>query len=262
MENTLYAKLRESYRDLIQIVLTQCLDIQSKNRIEVVYKKKNIRKSIDSELRMYCFTKSSTMCLSDDYWREYELSEVVSECEQVKKALFDFESTCDAYFALDKNDERQQYDMIMNMIHKMQSNNQTFDSNDSPFVFPEFIVKLAQELSSEIEVPKEFSDVSDPKQIFEKMMDKNMQRVLMDMMTKVSEKIKTKIDSGDICPDEIQTQAQDCLKTFVEKNPEMNEMLSKMMSGMSGQNMNMNNRGGDARERMRRKLKKKNKNVA
>lgn len=109
-----------------------------------------------------------------------------------------------------------------------------FDFTASPIEFPEEIVKLAQELSSEITIP-DFLNIKDndmtgadvPKKIFEKLTTQEGQMVFADLMRKTSDKIKAKISAGEFDEEKIKTSAQDCLKSFMEKNTDLQDILKK-----------------------------------
>lgn len=109
--------------------------------------------------------------------------------------------------------------------------------------FPEEIVKLAQELSSEIKIPDIFKEVgvdenmdeSDiPKKIFEKMTTPAGQEVFMNLMRQTGEKIQSKIKSGEINENKIRSSAQECLKTFMNKNKDLQNIFGKNFAGCEG----------------------------
>lgn len=115
--------------------------------------------------------------------------------------------------------------------------------------FPEEIVKLAQELSSEIKIPeifKEFSvdenmDEADiPKKIFEKMSTPDGQQVFMNLMKQTGEKIQSKIKSGEINENKIRSSAQECLKTFMNKNKDLQNIFGNNFAGCDGPDVNFN----------------------
>lgn len=117
------------------------------------------------------------------------------------------------------------------------------DAEDSEAIeFPEEIVKLAQELSSEIKIPELFKDmagqenISDadiPKKIFEKMSTPGGQEVFMNLMKQTGEKIQSKIKSGEINEAKIRSSAQDCLKTFMKKNKDLQNIFGQNFDGAS-----------------------------
>lgn len=115
-----------------------------------------------------------------------------------------------------------------------ESKRSDFDFSASPIEFPEEIVKLAQELSSEITIP-DFLNIKDndmtgadvPKKIFEKLTTQEGQMVFADLMRKTSDKIRAKISAGEFDEEKIKTSAQDCLKSFMEKNSDLQDILKK-----------------------------------
>ena len=125
---------------------------------------------------------------------------------------------------------------------------------------------IAEEISGDFEkiLGDDFKDVKTTKDIFSKMMKnpKNM----MDMVKKVGDKIKSKMDSGEISKDDIMSEAGEILRKMKEmsggSDDKLQEMLKTMAKnmGMGGKNtrvdMNAINRMTKMeamRERMRKR---------
>ena len=126
---------------------------------------------------------------------------------------------------------------------------------------------IAEEISGDFEsiLGEDFKDVQSTKDVFQKMM-KNPAK-MMGIIKKVGEKIKNKMDSGEISKDEIMREAGDILKKMKEmgggddKFQEMFKNMAKAMGG-KGAKVDMNalermTKQHEMRERMRNKLNKK-----
>ena len=126
---------------------------------------------------------------------------------------------------------------------------------------------IAEEISGDFEsiLGEDFKDVQSTKDIFQKMM-KNPAK-MMTLIKKVGDKIKNKMDSGEISKDEIMREAGDILKKMKEmgggddKFQEMFKNMAKTMGG-KGAKIDMNalermTKQHEMKERMRNKLNKK-----
>jgi hypothetical protein len=126
---------------------------------------------------------------------------------------------------------------------------------------------IAEEISGDFEsiLGEDFKDVQSTKDIFQKMM-KNPAK-MMTLIKKVGDKIKNKMDSGEISKDEIMREAGDILKKMKEmgggddKFQEMFKNMAKTMGG-KGAKIDMNalermTKHHEMKERMRNKLNKK-----
>ena len=127
---------------------------------------------------------------------------------------------------------------------------------------------IAEEISGDFEsiLGDDFKDVQNTKDIFQKIM-KNPAK-MMGIIKKVGDKIKNKMDSGEISQDEIMREAGDILKKMKEmgggddKFQEMFKNMAKAMGG-KGAKVDMNalermTKQHEMKERMRNKLNKKN----
>jgi hypothetical protein len=136
--------------------------------------------------------------------------------------------------------------------------------------FPEEIVKLAQELSNEIQIPDfltvdgDPTDTGAPKRLFDKLTTAEGQEMFRNLIEKTSDKIKRKIDSGEIDEEKIKNSAQGCLKSFMEKNSELQDIFNKNFSGQAFDLFNQTVAGkaqdqspSDVRMRLQKKLKKR-----
>jgi len=98
--------------------------------------------------------------------------------------------------------------------------------------------ELAEEISGEFTniLGEEAGDASTTGDVLKKMM-KNPKK-MMDLVKKVGDKIKSKMDSGEISKDEIMKEAGDILQRMKEMGggDQMNEILKKFAGGM-GKNM-------------------------
>lgn len=304
MDNS-YEILRKNYRDIIQSILDHIDTLNISNSCEIkknisnVYRSKNIKKSIDSELKDYILnlnTENKIISLNDCYWKEYNLVDKYYNKVNIQDLLNVFYESALKYFCLlevpqETENENSSYQnnksnifggdffsVIENIIKNLpdqenineDAKEDCFNQN-SPFPFPEEIVKLAQELSSEINIPESFYDQDNdemgknPKKIFEKLTSSDGQSVLMNMMEKVSSKLNQKINNGEIDPNKMQSSAQECLEKIM-KNSEFENIL-KNFSPQNMENMfnpnsaNINNlnteKSNETKKRLQKKLKKK-----
>jgi hypothetical protein len=317
-----YSKLREKYRDLVQYILkTEVGDALTKAQYQIVYRTKNVRKSIDRDMQEYYAELKHTggvMKISDPYWDDYKFSVFIKEHfdENGTVYLIDLTEAARLYFegqGLEqppseddprKQDETENNNDFAEIPEFLRSfiNNEAFtkmfdnmcsvgsedkreasdgEQNVAPIEFPEEIVKLAQELSAEIQIPdflnldgSPSAESSTPKKLFEKLTTQEGQQVFRNLIQKTSEKIKGKIDSGEIDEEKIRSSAQDCLKSFLEKNSDLQDMLSKNFPGQAfdilNQTMGRSEAGpscgqahhpgrSEARARLQRKLQNKKK---
>lgn len=302
-----YSVVRERYRDLVQEILSlESGDPREKALYSAIYRQKNVRKSIDTTLRQYSDAKATEglpMRLTDEYWREYQFSRAVTEAA-FDKQLADFEAACKSYFGLaprvdgkhsDKDTASaenfkefdpasfiQSYlnnetitkmfnDMSQFTEEKKTEKSETDEVVGGPAIeFPEEIVKLAQELSNEIQIPDfltvdgDPTDTGAPKRLFDKLTTAEGQEMFRNLIEKTSDKIKRKIDSGEIDEEKIKNSAQGCLKSFMEKNSELQDIFNKNFSGQAFDLFNQTVAGkapdrdpSDVRMRLQKKLKKR-----
>lgn len=126
---------------------------------------------------------------------------------------------------------------------------------------------IAEEISGDFEsiLGEDFKDVHTTKDIFQKMMSNPAK--MMGLIKKVGDKIKNKMDSGEISQEEIMREAGDILKKMKEmgggddKFQEMFKNMAKTMGG-KGAKIDMNalermTKQHDMKERMRNKINKK-----
>lgn len=316
-----YCKLRETYRDLVQYVIKiEIGDASIKAHYNLIYRKKNIKKSIDTQLQEYIldFVDSlQKISLSDTYWQDYKFSshvldhfretDVVELSEFARAAAVYFQEIPsegeDATENDSKNSDKEKEpmpDFLKSFINneafakmfedmtKLGQDKKSDDAdsnaqnkNNTPIEFPEEIVKLAQELSTEIQIPdflnmdiKEGGDSASPQKLFEKLTTQEGQSVFRNLIQKTSDKIKNKIDAGEIDEEKIRSSAQDCLKTFLEKNNDLQDLLTKNFPGQAFEMLNQTlgksdraacgqsndaHKASDARVRLQRKLQNKKK---
>ena len=126
---------------------------------------------------------------------------------------------------------------------------------------------IAEEISGDFEsiLGEDFKDVHTTKDIFQKMMSNPAK--MMGLIKKVGDKIKNKMDSGEISQEEIMREAGDILKKMKEmgggddKFQEMFKNMAKTMGG-KGAKIDMNalermTKQHEMKERMRNKINKK-----
>lgn len=306
MENS-YELLRKNYRDVIQTILDHIDNLTEnesrneycnmKKHISNIYRSKNVKKSIDVDLKNYILelnTENKKISFHDSYWSDYNFTRSVLEIENIEKVLGEMYQSALKYFCLLEVPEENSYEnkksnifdgdffsIIDSIIKNLPEQNFEKDScqntenqeecfNKSPFPFPEEIVKLAQELSSEINIPDSFYDENNdsefgknPKKIFEKLTTSEGQSVLMNMMEKVSSKLNQKISSGEIDPTQMQNSAQECLEKIM-KNSDFENVLKNfspenMQNIFNTNNVNVNNleKTNETKKRLQKKLKKK-----
>jgi hypothetical protein len=142
--------------------------------------------------------------------------------------------------------------------------NENYNSENSNFTnnieFPEFIVDLAKELSNEIEIPVELENISEPSELMAKMMQEDGQKMVMNLMNKVTTKLQKKIDSGQINQTQMKQQAEECLSNLMKANPAMKDMINQMVNGMGGagaSQFKQSQSKNDTKERLRQKLEKR-----
>jgi len=129
---------------------------------------------------------------------------------------------------------------------------------------------IAEEISGDFEsiLGEDFKNVQSTKDIFQQIM-KNPAK-MMGLIKKVGEKIKHKMDSGEISKDEIMREAGDMLKKMKEMgggNENFQEMFNNLAKTMGGKGAKIDvnalermTKQHDMRERMRNKLNKKKTN--
>jgi len=291
-----YDKLRNSYRNLIQIITSEVpIEFTNdgvKEKWENVYRNKNVKKSIDTELKDFCQSKEHTF--NNIYWNDYEFSQNVKDIlttnSKIQILYQDFINKMCLYFNTEEEfnfvppnlEELKKYlspDFFTNLqetIEKIKKttttedkdnveNNENKGSDDNilgNIEFPEFIVDLAKELSNEIEIPPELENINEPTELIQKIMNEDGQKMVMNLMNKVSTKLQKKIDSGQINQNQMKEQAQECLNNLMKQNPAMKEMVDQMISGMKGPGVSeykRNQSKSNTRDRLRQKLEKKKK---
>lgn len=306
MENS-YEILRKNYRDVIQNILDS-IDkkeindsVNIKKHISKIYCSKNIKKSIDFEFKDYVsglYKNNNKMSIHDKYWSDYNFQDDFYETDTIEPIIDTFYQSALKYFCLLEipNESENVYEsnknnifngdffsIIDNILKNLpeqnfdqskkegnNSENQEECFSQSPFPFPEEIVKLAQELSSEINIPESFYDGNNdsefggnPKKIFEKLTSSEGQSVLMNMMEKVSSKLNQKISSGEIDPNKMQNSAQECLEKILKKNDFENVFKNlspeNMQNIFNQKDINVSNleKSNETKKRLQRKLKKK-----
>lgn len=286
--NKTYDKLRVSYRNFIQIITSEVPNEIASNEVkknwENVYRSKNVKKSIDNDLKFYC--QSVEYTFSNIYWKDYSFTEetikYLNENEKIQRFNQDFINKMSLYFNIVNKDENnfvppnlediKKYlspDFFTNLqeniekIKKSTEENNT-DTENKPNLenieFPEFIVDLAKELSNEIEIPPELENINEPSELIQKIMQEDGQKMVMNLMNKVSTKLQKKIDSGQINQNQMKEQAQECLNNLMKQNPAMKEMVDQMINGMKGPGVSeykRNQSKANTRDRLRQKLEKK-----
>jgi len=124
---------------------------------------------------------------------------------------------------------------------------------------------IAEEISQDFEqmLGEDYKDVRSTKDVFQKMM-KNPKK-MMDLIKKVGDKIKARMDSGEISKDDIMTEAGEILRKMKEMGGGSDEKLQEMLRNMAksmgmGKNarvdMNAVNRM-TKQQTMRERIKKK-----
>jgi hypothetical protein len=286
--NKTYDKLRVSYRNLIQIITTEVPNKIASNEVkknwENVYRLKNVKKSIDNDLKDYC--QSVEYTFANIYWKDYTFTEetikFLNENEKIQTFNQDFINKMSLYFNVLNNEENnfvppnlediKKYlspDFFTNLQENIERIKKSTEENTSDtenksnlenIEFPEFIVDLAKELSNEIEIPPELENINEPSELIQKIMQEDGQKMVMNLMNKVSTKLQKKIDSGQINQNQMKEQAQECLNNLMKQNPAMKEMVDQMINGMKGPGVSeykRNQSKANTRERLRQKLEKK-----
>ena len=97
---------------------------------------------------------------------------------------------------------------------------------------------IAEEISQDFEtlLGEDYKDVKSTKDVFQKMM-KNPKK-MMDLIKKVGDKIKTRMDSGEISKDDIMAEAGEILRKMKEMSGGNDENLQEMLRNMA-KNMGM-----------------------
>ena len=124
---------------------------------------------------------------------------------------------------------------------------------------------IAEEISQDFEqmLGEDYKDVRSTKDVFQKMM-KNPKK-MMDLIKKVGDKIKARMDSGEISKDDIMAEAGEILRKMKEMGGGSDEKLQEMLRNMAksmgmGKNarvdMNAVNRM-TKQQTMRERIKKK-----
>jgi hypothetical protein len=127
------------------------------------------------------------------------------------------------------------------------------------------IASLAKEISKDIDLSAINTDKPDEmiKNIFDFSGNNN---VLGNIIQKVSSTLNNKITSGEIKHDELISEAMSMMNMFgggsnpMAGNPLFNQMMKSMKSGKAGLKQDVIKKG-DTRERLRKKLEMRNKNV-
>lgn len=92
---------------------------------------------------------------------------------------------------------------------------------------------IAEEISQDFEtiLGEDYKDVRSTKDVFQKMM-KNPAK-MMELIKKVGDKIKTRMDSGEISKDDIMAEAGDILRKMKEMSGGSDEKLQEMLRNMA-----------------------------
>jgi hypothetical protein len=127
---------------------------------------------------------------------------------------------------------------------------------------------IAEEISGDFEsiLGDDYKDISSTKDILQKML-KNPHK-MMELIKKVGDKIKTKMDSGEISKDDIMREASDLLQRMKGNGGEGDDQLKEMFKTMArtmggkGAKVDMNAlermvKQNELKERMRSRLNKK-----
>ena len=126
---------------------------------------------------------------------------------------------------------------------------------------------IAEEISGDFEsiLGEDFKDVHTTKDIFQKMMSNPAK--MMGLIKKVGDKIKNKMDSGEISQEEIMREAGDILKKMKEMgggDDKFQEMFKNMAKTMGGKGAKIDmialermTKQHEMKERMRNKINKK-----
>lgn len=290
-----YDLLRASYRNFIQICTTECknLNEEQKKHIENIYRTKNVKKSIDTDLKKFC--ESGKYDFDNDYWKDYNFDEnTLNELKSNSKINKFYQDLCNkmnSYFTSEKDniefvqpnfedikkylspeffskiqDNLSKYNSQSDTTNNNHSNentssNESTGSNENVGIdFPEFVVDLAKELSNEIEIPPELENINEPSELISKIMQEDGQKMVMNLMNKVTTKLQKKIDSGQINQTQMKQQAEECLQNIMKANPAMKEMIDQMVNGMGGagaSQFRQNQSKMNTKERLRQKLEKK-----
>lgn len=287
-----YDKLRVSYRNLIQIITSEVPNEIASNEVkknwENIYRSKNVKKSIDLDLKDFC--QSVEYTFNNIYWKDYcfdeKTIEFINQNTKIQRFYQDFLNKMSLYFNLvNQTNENDNFNFVppnledikkylspdfftnlqenIERIRKSTEDGSTENntpSNLENIEFPDFIVDLAKELSNEIEIPPELENINEPSELIQKMMQEDGQKMVMNLMNKVSTKLQKKIDSGQINQNQMKEQAQECLNNLMKQNPAMKEMVDQMINGMKGPGVSeykRNQSKANTRDRLRQKLEKK-----
>lgn len=143
------------------------------------------------------------------------------------------------------------------------------------------LAKLAKEISDEInpneilDIEGDMKDMNNPMKLFQSLLSGDKNKGIGKLMTTVCDKLKNKMDSGEVNQEDLLSEATTLLQNMgglggadSKGNSDISGMMSMMQSmasmgelfnGPSGNNRNRSRKGRKVRRKMEKKLRKNNK---
>ena len=203
----------------------------------------------------------------------FVLSEtIISDGDRVKKLLDNIKSEGFSNIDENKNNENDENDEndennennennddaeIMNMLKNL--SNIKEPEIDNKFIDNSLIGNLAKELSSEIDMSD--MNISDDTEnigdVFSNLLSGNNPMNFMNLIKSVGDKINNKVTSGDLKQEDLVNEATKMMGSLGGNNP----LFKNMFGNLNQQSQNTENQSfnNPTRERLRKKLEKKNK---
>jgi hypothetical protein len=242
-----------------------CIEYSSMMATEIG-KKEDVRKE-----QMAFLNKLSYMTILLNDFKKSEQAEKTEEVEEVNKEVLQEE----------KKNEMEKYTPLLikfltniqvldgtNMEEVMKNfetafNPENFNDADKTFINDNpLLSELADEISKEVKIPDSFKNITNPKDIFKIMFNKEGKEFMEEMVKTVGGKIQDKIKSGKISEKDLFSQAQKMMGN-VFNNPMFSAMggmpgMAQMGAMAAGdQQEEKNEKKEQLRNKMRDKLKKK-----
>lgn len=251
----------------------------------------NTKKTIWKYLQLILFTIIGSVKDKNDFGETMNIFEGINENELQEKmketflGMEDFLKNLNenmADMSMDANDpindeNSEKHDLPNETENENKKQQFSFDNNIPSMehiqehlkdLFNGKIGKLAKELAEEIseeftkDLNEDAANIKSSKDVLEKMI-KNPKKMI-DLVKKVGDKIKNKMDSGEITKEEMMKETTDIIKKMKEMggNKEFNDIVKNLSKSMGGKvDMNSINRMTKQslmKEKMQNKLKMKN----
>lgn len=215
-------------------------------------KQEDVRK-----IQMAFLNKLSYMTiLLNDFKQDVNDEEKKKEMEQYTPLLIKFLTNIQVLDGTNMEDLMKNFETAFNP--------ENFNEADKAFINDNpLLSELAEEISKEVKIPDSFKNISNPKDIFKVMFNKEGKDFMEEMVKTVGGKIQDKIKSGKISEKDLFSQAQKMMGN-VFNNPMFSAMggmagMSQMGAMASGdlQQAEQNVKKEQLRNKMRDKLNKK-----